>query len=159
MLYQGFNNRNKIKLKRGFSKEIQTFTNSSSKLSIRRCCVLTFPIRAGISFFRWPIMYAWIFAALARFTNSFICGNGEYRRVLYVRWHTNSLKDKLSLKLLTLRSQAFLGMSFKSAKRSSCSLSKSSFPIGPTAPLVIGLSLNDLSKKLHRTMMLSACAC
>ena len=77
----------------------------------------------------------------------------------YVKCHTICLKGKLSLKILTLRSQAFLGMSFKSAKRSSCSLSKSSFPIGPTAPLFIGLSLNDLSRKLYRTMMLSACAC
>jgi hypothetical protein len=34
---------------------------------------LAFPIIAGISFFRWPIMRAWIFAALARFTNSLTC--------------------------------------------------------------------------------------
>jgi hypothetical protein len=39
-------------------------------LSISRCWALAFPIIAGISFFRWPIMRAWIFAALARLTNS-----------------------------------------------------------------------------------------
>nr|BAJ86924.1 predicted protein [Hordeum vulgare subsp. vulgare] len=35
-------------------------------------------------------------------------------------------------------------MSFRSARRSSCSFSNNSFPIGPTADSFTGLSLNDL---------------
>lgn len=46
---------------------------------------------------------------------------------------------------LTRRSQAFLGISFKSERRFSCSFSKSSFPIGPTAASFTGLSLKELT--------------
>ena len=47
---------------------------------------------------------------------------------------------------LTRRSQAFFGMSFKSARRSSCSFSNNSLPIGPVAASLMGLSLNELYK-------------
>ncbi len=49
-----------------------TLANSSSKFSIRRFWAFCLPIIAGISFFKWPMMWAWILACRARFTNSFI---------------------------------------------------------------------------------------
>lgn len=51
---------------------------------------------------------------------------------------------------LTRRSQAFLGMSFRSARRSSCSFSKSSLPIGPAEAWLIGLSLKELTKQENK---------
>jgi hypothetical protein len=54
------------------------------------------------------------------------------------------LKKNTTVKKLTRRSQAFFGISFRSERRSSCSFSNSSFPIGPTADSFTGLSLNDL---------------
>lgn len=57
------------------------------------------------------------------------------------------LKEKTKL---TRRSQAFLGTSLRSARRSSCSFSKSSVPIGPTATWLIGLSLKELTKKENK---------
>ncbi len=49
-----------------------TLANSSSKFSIRRFWAFCLPIIAGISFFKWPMMWAWILACRARFTNSLI---------------------------------------------------------------------------------------
>lgn len=46
----------------------------------------------------------------------------------------------------TRLSQAFLGISFRSFRRSFCSLSKRSLPMGPTASASIGLSLNELQR-------------
>ena len=58
-------------------------------------------------------------------------------------------KGPMAVRLsLTLRSQAFLGISLRSERRSSCSLSNSSFPIGPEAFSFTGLSLNDLKMDL-----------
>lgn len=58
----------------------------------------------------------------------------------------NYIKEiqKELIAMLTRRSQAFFGMSFRSESRSSCSLSNRSFPIGPVADSFMGLSLNDL---------------
>lgn len=76
-------------------------------------------------------------------------------QILLWRLKTNNLKTiqillwRLKTKL-TRRSQAFLGMSFKSARRSSCSFSKSSLPIGPAEAWLIGLSLKELTKQENK---------
>lgn len=111
-----------------------------------RCWVLALPIIAGISFFKWLIIYAWILAALARLTNSLICRDVN-------RWRVNAIegpKQDFTTEF-TRRSQAFLGISFRSEIRSSCSLSKSSFPIGPMAASFTGLSLKELLHSVYKT--------
>lgn len=65
----------RCKLKWTQKEKFPTSWNSDSNRTLARLkplTVLPLPIMAGIAFFRYQMIYAWILAGLARFTNSFI---------------------------------------------------------------------------------------
>jgi len=110
--------------------------------------IYQFLLSFGFPHYRWHLLLQ-----MADDVRMYLCCSCPFHKLIYLLdrkqiWlnpiRGEGLKEEMST--LTRRSQAFFGMSFKSARRSSCSFSNNSLPIGPVAASFMGLSLKELFK-------------